>query len=445
MCFNPAFLFSALFLAVLTPVVADIVYDPMAKAVHVRLFPESWPCTPARLLAMDRAGGWGIMKYDKAADTYRLAADLVVGANDGSDTFFQLGSREHPRETLVVDGNVRVHAYFVQGENPGSWWTAQRAVNRLTIGVAGDPGVRAALKIVSEPDNTRVLTIGAGGFGGQLCVYNSLITSAIQDVDHQIASADGKQRIVMNGDRIVLRHATMSWIAGMMTYAAATQGDGKIFVCEDTRFEHGGTALIDAGANATIRRCVFSNLQTAVQDWGSLDMVLVDCVFENNRRNWALIYTDHGLTCIDCQFGDPLKCGLYRSRTDSKTGEIRRPKFKSRRHVVVEVVDATGRIVTNAVVEATCNQLDRDAVDYGRQTVNAEGRTPGRGESNAMLLTDILIQGTDDIRVPDVREYFYTISAAASGGGIVGHVAMFRPTNSWEVIRIKVDESKPLK
>ncbi len=426
--------------AVSFPGTAGIIYDREEKTVYVRLFSEAWPCTPALLFSRSEKAGWGIVNHDPETDTYRLEASLVIGSNDGTDTYFQIGGKDKDRlrEILVVNGDVKVHPYYVEGENEGRWYTARRSVNRLTIGMEDDPSVQASLKIASGPDREHTLQIGygQGGFGGQLMVYNGTITAAIQDKEHMIAADAGDNRMLMRGDRIVLKTAALSWIDGPMTFAAANQGTAKVFICENAVFEHGGTALTDAGPTV-ISGCTFRNLQTAIQDRGGLDLVLVDCTFENNRRNWGLVYTGKGVTLINCRFDDPLRYGVYRAWLNPQTKEMQYPLFTSRRNVVVEVVDVSGQTVAGASVEVTCEQAELDAVDNGRHTADAAGRTPDKGKEKAVLLTEMIIRGMENIKEPEVRNFSYTVKAGTADGR-AGTVSRFTPNESWQTIRVVV-------
>ena len=106
-------------------------YDETARCIRVADFPKYAPCTPATLLRMDRLYGWGKVRYDAATDTYTIAADLFIGSDDGSETYFQLGSAAHPRETLVMRGELVVCPYWIEGRSAyAAHWRAPRRANR---------------------------------------------------------------------------------------------------------------------------------------------------------------------------------------------------------------------------------------------------------------------------------------------------------------------------
>ncbi len=63
---------------------------------------------PARSAAMDRACGWNKVAYDAASDTYILQPGWRRATTAGRHLFPARGSPAHPRETLVVHGNVAI-------------------------------------------------------------------------------------------------------------------------------------------------------------------------------------------------------------------------------------------------------------------------------------------------------------------------------------------------
>ena len=332
---------------------AACTYDAQTNRVWVENYTEAFPCTPRILLLADRMNGWGKIDYSSATDTYTVAADLYIGRNDGTDTYFQIGSNAHPRETLVLKGNLVVYPFYITGENEEKNASlAERGVNRITLGSPDDESIKATLKIHSDSGAEHSMYFGRipvsgdiprwGCYGGQLCVHNSTITAAIQDRAHAIGEAQTKQ-VYLYGNKVVLENATLSWFAGVITFgmrARSSTIDGCVF-------EHSGYGIINP--KQVIRGCTFRNLHVAVKDWGgAIDAQLIDCIFEDNDANWWL--SRGRIICIDCTFGTPKKGNRLWRNERLKSGKDENPTFSSRRHIVVAVVEAEGKPVPGAQV-----------------------------------------------------------------------------------------------
>lgn len=417
-----------LILAVLLPaapvVRAGISYSPATRTIHVVGYPEWLPCTPAHLLAADRQMGWNLVAHDPAADIYTVSAHLAIGDNERTLTYFQLGGSNRPMETLAVSGNVTV----AQGEIPAPDYRNSRFVTRLQIGVPDQPGIRPALKLFSAKAAPHTITVR-----GQLHVWHGTITAAIPDSEHMI----GNPHLDLNADSLILHQATVSWVRGIMTYYARDTVY-KQYRISDTVFEHGGTALMDAGRMSRVQGCTFRDLHTAILDWGSLDTVLENCRFENNRRNWHLRHTNRGLVCIDCELTPSLAGDSITNFVDQKTGAWRRPRVTVRRHVVAEVRDGQARPLAGALVEAAGEQGAGTAIDFGRQRTEKDGRTPAAGEPGAILLTERALYA-NDANQPEQQNFTYTFRATAADGRTAVR-QNFAPTTSWAVVTLIVEK-----
>ena len=417
---------------------ASIFYDEQARGIRVVDFPPEMPCTLERLLQMDRLYGWGMITYDGEQDAYTITGDLWIGSNDGTDTFLQIGSREHPRETLVMAGNVVVCPYWIEGVNREEhYWTGPQAANRLTIGVPGDENVTAALRFLDPEHVGHSLRLGAmplpdgslqSGRGGQLRVHHSAITSVTPEPGSEMGFATTLGGMDLRGDSVILDHATISWVKGAATYGMSDNGSVR-----DTLFDHLGTAIINGRQD--LSGCTFSNCEVAIRDYGSLDAVLTDCTFRDNDRNWTLSYSNRGLVCIDCTWTEPRKGDLYQAWQNKQTGQMQYPSFVSKRHVIVEVVDEAGKPVAGARVRVRCEQETPEIVENATQQTGPAGRTPGRGEDGAILLVQTVRQATDVPNQPAVTELSYTIEASAEGFA-EAKVEHLRPVESWQSVRI---------
>lgn len=417
---------------------AGITYDPGQGVIRVIDYPAEWPCTMKQLYAMDQISGWGKVTYAATTDTWTVDADLWIGDNDGTETYFQLGRRAHPREILQVKGNVVVHPDWIQGVNEGAqWWYAKkRCVNRLTLGASNEVGLAATLRLESAPTNAHGIYVGMvpaapgrpaiRGEGGQLHVFDGTITALTPDAGHALAGC------TLLGNSLILRGATLSWISGHMSYG---MNPGWLHPCivEDTTFEHGGIATY--GGQLELSRCTLRDVQTAVHDSGDLKAVFTDCIFSNNACNWRLPYSDKGVTCIDSCIAPPKGGDVYQAFDDPRTKKRHYPSFISRRHVVVAVADEKGAPVSNAAVKVAATRAGEDLIDNPRATTDSSGKTPGRGQFQAILLTEVIKRAADATNQPAVSEFVYAITVNAPGYQPAA-VDNLKPTNSWQVIPV---------
>lgn len=419
-------------------------YDRENGRIWVENYTDAFPCTPAVLLRADRMNDWGRVTHDRLTDTTTVDADLYLGRNDGTDTYFQLGNAEHPRETLVLNGNLVVYPYYIKGENaePNASLAA-RGVNRITLGVEGEGSIQATLKIVSGKGSEHSLYFGRipvpgaeprwDGRGGQLCVYNSTITAAVPDRAHALGEARTKQ-VYLYGDRVVLKNAVLSWFAGVITFGLRASTS----VVEDCVFEHSGYGLINA--EQLVRRCIFRHLSVAVKDWGGpIDAKLIECTFENNSANWCL--SRGRITCIDCVFGPPLKGNRVWKSEFARTPNPAPPVFTSRRHLIVEVADAKGRPIRGATVAVLSEQGRSSNVYGGAAVTDEQGRTPGQGSGHAILLEERTVTATDDPDKPETMDFSYGFRIAAAGYADA-MVSGLKPSTSWQVVRVTMREAK---
>jgi hypothetical protein len=102
---------------------------------------------------------------------------------------------------------------------------------------------------------------------------------------------------------------------------------------------------------------------------------------------------------------------------------------------VVEVVDEAGKPVPEALVKVRCEQETSEIAENATQRTNQLGRTPARGEGGAILLAEVVKQATEVPNEPKVTEFTYSIEASTEGRA-PGKIEHFRPTQSWQVVRI---------
>ncbi len=417
-------------------VMAGVVFDRAANTLRVTGYPESNPCRPETLLRVDRMNNWGIVTYNQSNGDYRVDADLQVGWNDGSRTYFQLGDKDNRAETMVVNGNVIVYPFRIKGENPRD---AAHCVNRLTLGVPGAPAARAVLKIESAPDKRHGLyvrecpALAAGGKkfsrhaaqGGQLHVYNSRITAAREDAKHAFAGG------LLYGESVVLSNAVIAWFNGVATYGLHRDCS----IVAQTVFEHGGSAMINYGWVA--RGCVFRDLQSAVRDWGGpIHAELYDCLFEGNRQNLRLTIAGSVVNAVDCEFGRGTLPDLIRNERQTREGRGL-PALVSHRHVRMAVTDEDRRPIQNArvVCRLLADDHDLNAITRWEGVTDAAGMTPGRGDAGAVVLAEYRVRAAENTNAPPERTDFeYEINVQADGYA-PATPKLFKPVSSW----MKVD------
>lgn len=383
--------------------------DPERDAIRLLNYPPEAPCDLPRLAETDRAFGWGRVLYDNATNTCVILGDLIVGANDGSETVLKIGSRERPNETLIMKGNLYLHPYFIEGDNRehnGDYWRAPKRMNALILGEKGDNSIKASLKFACSPSEKHTLYGGRAPWikkgtqqGGGLYVYNSQIAPLSDAPGCEIG--DGEGLYLAGGS--VFENATITGIKGKLYRMGP--GVNKDYLVKDSTFSRIDAPLTDTAKK--VSGCVFSDCGTAVLDRGSLDAELVDCVFKNNQRNWSLTYSDNGLVCVDCQWDTPREENRYRVGVDN-TGKKRYPKFSNRHRIVVKVLDDAGKPVVGASVSVDAEQ---DAVG----SFQREFRTGADGATDAIVLTEYIETATDTPDKPAVAAFSYAVAAEKNG------------------------------
>ena len=397
---------------------ATITYDQAENALWVRDFPQEAPATLDALLGADRKNNWGLVSYDQATDTYRVNASLHIGSDQGASTFFQIGRKDHPKETVIVKGDVWIKPPKQTLKRPDGRYVI---VNRLTLGDPNDSSIKANLKIDCETNGQYSVFLGLDTkekkiAGGDLHVYNSTITAATQDKDHMMRGCGDYQGMWTSwfGSDIRLINATVSWYNTTTTYSM----QGHNSTIEGTTFEHGG-GVLDNGQEFA-RNCTFRNLRIAVAEGGCLDATLVGCKFQDNEYNWTLgSLCSQGITMIDCEVG-PQKQPVYLSRNKvTPLQAVKRkvpiyPCYTELQSLVVKVTDAQGKPIYRAAVSVLCRE-DPTAVKRGFCLTSGQGLTPSDPEKDAILITKRKLQATDDPENPKEFSFTYTVSVEAPG------------------------------
>jgi hypothetical protein len=405
-----------LLLLIVSSAAADILFDPGKNLIIVENFASAAPCTVTALRLTARLNGWEFVRYDPTGDVATVNADLQIGQMDGEESFFQIGTDEHPGETLLLNGNLAVCPAMICGR-------ASRRVREkgLSIGSQDDPKIGGTLKLGED----KVLYIGyldeyagwATG-GGGLRIHNG-----------SILPADPSRRWSRKFSRIsplayiVLRNATIAGfndsLYGFMPNPVYRKTP-EDFTVQGCTFADGESVIF---GTATVRGCVFRNLDRAVLDYGGLDATFENCVFKGNRCNFDLRY-HRGVTCIDCEIDAPERAWFSKSR-DPATGKAIYPRLVSKRTIRVKVTDDAGQPVAGATVTARARNPESDPSLDPESSDRRTGVTGGDGltTADAILLTEQLRQATDTNGVVRTVDYLYDVAAASKEkrGAISGY------------------------
>ena len=391
-----------------------VTYQTDPRVLVLTGFPEGAPATMDTLLQADQKNQWGVVSYDKAADTYKVQASVYIGTNTDLGTFLQIGRKDHPRETVVVKGDVWVrHPKKSIKRSDGLY----AILNRLTLGDANDTNIQATLKIDCAKPGEFALLLGfrKGAApevpGPSLRVYNSAITAATPDKDHMVYGdkkfPDGNYPQWYGSD-FRLINARISWLRGMYG-----MGSGNA-VIEGSTFEHVGSVL--SGYSQTARECVFRSCGSVV---ACHQATLTQCMFEDNQSNWSINQYSYGITLIDCQVGLQKKpASIRKSRLTPEQAIWQRmplyPAYTEWISLPVHVRDTRGHAVKDAFVNVSCMD-DPTAVRNGFAMTDDQGLTSADSEKQAILIIRKRIQATDEPDTPLEMTFAYTVSVSAPG------------------------------
>ncbi len=419
-----------------------IVYQAASNQLVVSGFPEEQPATLADILAADRQHGWRRMSHDPAADTYTLGASLVIGSTNDYGTFFQIGTPAHPREILVLHGNLTVvpprpssrpiKAYTDwAGNRPDGRY---RISNRLTLGVFGDPAIRPVVRMACSRKNEFAVTVAVTRLAdsvpygerwyppiGELYMAHATLTAATPDADHTYRAAISLSH---DGVNYRLRDSTISWWDGDLfqgAFIAVRPLGQEALTVRGMVFEHGGNAV---GLFHAVD-CVFRDLARArAGAWLTLR-----CVFERVPEAIYMPPSHMGMILTDCTFGPGAgrPAAIPRSQRDEswlRSGSIYRdrpglalnPGLVERISLVTRVRDAQGRPVPRAAVQVSCrNDPHRVAVVRPLAVTGADGLTPSDAEGRALVITARELRPTNDPAAPESIRYVYDLTVHAPG------------------------------
>ncbi len=395
-----------LFCHVIISINAAVIYDKLSDTIWVSDFPEEIPCTPARLYQLDRMYDWEKITYDPDTDTYQINCNLWIGSDNHTDTYFQIGNRQHFKETVIVRGNIFIKPYRLLRKGEHYWKIKEeKYINRLTLGVAENDAVKPTLKIDNSTGKGNTLIIGGASkkyaLGGQLCAYNAVIGP----LENTPGKCIGEVTTGGKGEFITMGSSDLIRISGCRIYGVAsltTYGFNNTFGrITDTVFEDCRTAIVCSGVNY-LKGCTFKNCGYAVRGWSfTKKLTLEQCRFIGNRINFYLPYLEQVL-CIDCVMqGTERSDGIFAAW--HKKDKTIYPKLLIKNHLTVKVINHNGQPIKGAVVK--CSPKEKNAAVPREIT----GKTNANGFVRLLLLKTIK-SATVISDQPDSKNFKYTIT-----------------------------------
>jgi|GEM_PF-6246147 len=373
---------------------ASIQYNVERNIIWVADYPESFPCSMDRVLKADRLHGWGGVTYDPSNNAYILNAELRIGTDSGSDTYFQIGDRQHAKPTIIMAKDL----VLMNGKR-GSDIAGSR--NMLSVGNRQNNAIAPVLRFAAErglyisqvpaekqPIDRLGRTFTTSSPGAEIEIYNTLITCSQPDQKFGTCFLRGNS-VALKGTRI-LRSSEGVYV----------HSEPKQPVIENVVFEDCNTGLGHFwGWQGTLAKgCVFRNCTTALRDPNRI--LFQNCRFENNVQNWTIESADK-VGFLDCSFGAPQKeseIGVGATARNNKWAST----VEINASVTLEIKDSRGNPIANARIIA------RDAQNQLEQ--HASGDKAGKA---TLVLAEKKIVGTDDVKRPAVTRYSYVLSVSA--------------------------------
>lgn len=396
-----------------------IEYDAGKRTILVSGFPREHPAMLADVRAADEARRWGVVTHGSGDNSIRVAANLVIGMDDGSTTWFRIGAAR-PGESLILGGNL-----LVSSPKPAGYKTYE-GENVLQLGHADDPEILASLRFDCARDREFGIRISDGA---RVEAFHALM-GALQSDDQHDASWYG------SGTQSRFVNTVFTGIENATAFGTG-YGAGQVKGCV---FEN--MAIVLGNGVQWCEDCTFRNVDEAVRDGGALCATLINCRFENNTRHWSLRHSQWGILAIDCFFGQQEVDEVVVQRwRNPRTGLWQYPKFIAKRHIVLEVMDPEGGSVRGARVTLGRENGAQAGVGHGFAVTGTNGRTPAPGEEGALLVTDHVIRASGDPNVPVRVAYTYEASVVAAGFK-TAVVRDIDPDPSWVAAKVTLERAE---
>lgn len=407
-----------------------IEYVEKQNAFWARGWQEHQPAQPADLEALDARLGLGKVTRPAGGDTLRVAASLWIGGREDAGTWFQVGSEERPRETLLVEGTVWIR----QPRRSILRRDGRRAiVNRLRVGRPDRPDITPRLTLLYSPavSGSGVLNIGRYDpgtrtvhYGGDLHVFHGVV-----DVRDSATGRPTRARSQCRWYASELRLVN-STVAGLAVTVHSHVRETDLCQLHGTSLLNGNITLMEV----TAEHCTFRGLKRVLRN----QAVLVDCTLGKNDQ---LVYHTGRSGGTTVLIDTPLDTGATPLRLEKNDIDPRRashskrvvfPSVEVRRSLQVKVTDSLERPIDSAWVRVRTRSSGAACSDQTLLT-DTQGLTPEGREKGFSLL----IRRWTATRVPtapQVNTYAFTLMVWKQG-----HQTTERPLDVSDL-----DQAQPL-
>jgi hypothetical protein len=385
---------------------AGIDYFAEGNIIRVSDFTRDNPATLSHLKAADAQNGWGRVEVAPATHATTVRAHLQIGGEGIADTHFQIGTKDHPKEMLILAGKLTLLSPADKNQ-----------ATVLQLGNPADKSITPTLKMdFTAKEGYSIYTFARTRFNA----YHATITSARPGKDHRVTG-------VRLSGMTDWQECRVSWFQNP-TYRSS----GGIF--KRITFSHCGWVFIGPSLN-DVEDCVVKDSDFGLRASGHGYGVYRRCIFENNLVNLQM---GHGGQAV---LIDPL---LKPARSSSARvgnilykGKLREGRITVKRSMFVEVVDAEDNPVQAALVDVTNEAPDGPAPENGATATDEDGRTPDRYSDPVTVVEYIqtAAEGKDGIEnwagvAPITKSYTYQVIVRKDGyaDSVTRNVA---PDPSW--------------
>jgi hypothetical protein len=409
----------------------QIDYRAESNVIWVTGYPEDAPATMDDVVTADRQGRWGKTSYEPVSDTYTLGASLWIGTDQDAGTFFQIGRTNHPRETLVMAGDLWVRPAKPTSARVANTIKAAYIVNRLTLGDERNSAIRPLIKFAcSKMDEFGLMAGVRNGGAGDLSLFNAAITAATPGKDHTWRGYPGGWWCA----HLHIRNSVVSWVGSELVLGAVTLYRGL----KDSNMTVDGLTIEDAEGVRIVAVFPQAYLISTVPDTIPLCFIrnstfrragavaaphattFIHCFFEGNRQNMAFTTMPAAkIAMLDCEVKpqtEPFTMPKVKP-TPQQVASGKLPKdccLYDVRTVVCHVQDRKGRPIPYAMVDVACAQ-DATAVHRRAAVTDSQGNTPSDIERGAAFADARRTFPGDDPAKPVATTFRHTLTVRAVG------------------------------
>lgn len=339
---------------------AEITYERKINAITINGYPQGSPCHLADIKEANDKGDWRKVSYNEKSDTYFIEANLNIGImNKNSYSCLQMGYATHPRETLILAGNLTI----IRSDKP---YKEGAENNCLIMGSPVNQTYKPSLKM-NSPDGT------GGGICVQsesrLCLYNSRITraegSGYYDLLIQQGGAEIRKADISGVKSFVFRHPRPSFVSETLIHDSSGYLMGLDSCAEavsflNVTFSKPGTGL----------SCFYS------QNSGAITPILKNCRFLECECNvWGSL-GGSDITLLNCE-----DTGSYNLVNGGAA-------ITNKRYLIVKVVDQNNQPIAEAEVNVVNEDADGPEPENFVVSTDSNGLTPFVSSGDAPLVVD---------------------------------------------------------